>query len=59
MNEPALKALLSRHSLGGKHLVEPGPSPDELARAYRGSLSLGDSALGGLLVAVELPRAES
>jgi len=32
---------------------------DELARAYRGSLSLGDSALGGLLVAVELPRAES
>jgi len=32
---------------------------DELARAYRGSLTLGDSPLGGLLVAVELPRAEA
>jgi signal transduction histidine kinase len=32
---------------------------DELARAYRGSLTLGDSALGGLLVAVDLPRAEA
>ena len=30
---------------------------DELARAYRGGLSLGDSPLGGLRVAVELPRA--
>lgn len=30
---------------------------DELARAYRGSLTLSDSALGGLSVAVELPRA--
>lgn len=32
---------------------------DELARAYRGSLSLGDSSLGGLSVAIELPRAEA
>jgi signal transduction histidine kinase len=32
---------------------------DELARAYRGSLSLGDSPLGGLSVAVDLPRAEA
>jgi len=32
---------------------------DELARAYRGSLDLGDSSLGGLLVAVDLPRAEA
>lgn len=32
---------------------------DELARAYRGSLSLGDSALGGLTVEVKLPQAES
>jgi signal transduction histidine kinase len=32
---------------------------DELARAYRGSLGLGDSPLGGLLVAVDLPRAEA
>jgi signal transduction histidine kinase len=30
---------------------------DELARAYRGALSLGDSPLGGLLVVVDLPRA--
>ncbi|PZQ63276.1 MAG: sensor histidine kinase [Phenylobacterium zucineum] len=30
---------------------------DELARAYRGSLNLGDSALGGLSVTVQLPRA--
>lgn len=32
---------------------------DELARAYRGSLDLGDSPLGGLSVAVDLPRAEA
>jgi len=32
---------------------------DELARAYRGSLALGDTSLGGLSVAVELPRAAS
>ncbi|WP_293905771.1 ATP-binding protein [Phenylobacterium sp.] len=32
---------------------------DELARAYRGSLVLGDSALGGLSVAVELPCASA
>lgn len=31
---------------------------DELARAYGGAVSLGDSALGGLSLAVELPRAE-
>ncbi len=30
---------------------------DELARAYRGSLNLGDSPLGGLSVIVQLPRA--
>lgn len=32
---------------------------DELARAYRGGLTLGDSPLGGLLVAVDLPRGEA
>jgi signal transduction histidine kinase len=32
---------------------------DELARAYGGSLSLGDSALGGLLLSLDLPQAES
>jgi len=30
---------------------------DELARAYRGALTLGDTPLGGLSVAVDLPRA--
>ena len=30
---------------------------DELARAYRGSLSLGDATLGGLAVTIELPQA--
>ncbi|WP_293675781.1 ATP-binding protein [uncultured Phenylobacterium sp.] len=32
---------------------------DELARAYRGVLQLGDSSLGGLRVTVDLPRAET
>jgi signal transduction histidine kinase len=32
---------------------------DELVRAYGGSMSLGDSELGGLGVTVELPRAEA
>jgi signal transduction histidine kinase len=32
---------------------------DELARAYRGSLTLDDSPLGGLALAVDLPRAET
>jgi len=32
---------------------------DELARAYRGSLSLGISSLGGLAVQIDLPRAEA
>ncbi len=31
---------------------------DELARAYGGSLNLGDSSLGGLAVSLELPRAD-
>lgn len=32
---------------------------DELARAYRGRLSLGQSPMGGLLVAIELPLAQA
>jgi signal transduction histidine kinase len=32
---------------------------DELARAYGGALALGDSALGGLRLEVDLPRAEA
>jgi len=30
---------------------------DELARAYRGTLELGDSRLGGLMLTIRLPRA--
>jgi len=32
---------------------------DELARAYGGSLTLGDAALGGLKIDIDLPRAEA
>ena len=32
---------------------------DELARAYRGAVSLGDSPMGGLMLTVDLPRAEA
>ena len=32
---------------------------DELSRAYGGEVTLGDAALGGLKVAVKLPRAET
>ena len=32
---------------------------DELVRAYRGSLTLGASPLGGLSVAINLPRAQA
>ena len=32
---------------------------DELARAYGGALNLGESRLGGLLVQLDLPRAEA
>ena len=32
---------------------------DELARAYGGSLKLGDAALGGLSLNIDLPRAEA
>jgi len=42
MNDQALNALLSRHSLGGKHLVEPGPGPDELARMAQVALRAPD-----------------
>jgi len=31
---------------------------DELARAYGGGVALADSAMGGLMVTLELPRAE-
>jgi signal transduction histidine kinase len=48
----------------GERLDESAPGSglglsiiDELARAYRGSLALEDSGLGGLKLAIELPRA--
>lgn len=47
----------------GERLDETAPGSglglsiiDELARAYRGALSLADSSLGGLKVTVDLPR---
>jgi signal transduction histidine kinase len=50
----------------GARLDESGPGSglglaivDDLARAYGGGVSLADSPLGGLLVSVELPRAEA
>ncbi|HEX4180178.1 MAG TPA: HAMP domain-containing sensor histidine kinase [Caulobacteraceae bacterium] len=50
----------------GARLDETGPGSglglsivDELVRAYGGSVSLGQSGLGGLKVTLELPRAES
>ena len=42
MNAPTLDALLSRHSLGGKHLLEPGPSSAELARMAQVALRAPD-----------------
>ena len=50
----------------GERLDESAPGSglglsivDELARAYGGSIVLGESALGGLRVEITLPRAES
>ncbi len=49
----------------GQRLDEKAPGSglglsivDELARAYRGSVQLGESPLGGLRVTLDLPRAE-
>ena len=50
----------------GERLDESAPGSglglsivDELARAYGGSLKLGEARLGGLLVELDLPRAEA
>ena len=55
------EAVLKR----GERLDENAPGSglglsivDELARAYGGALTLSDSALGGLKIVLELPRAE-
>jgi signal transduction histidine kinase len=58
---PELRAAVVRR---GARLDEDAPGSglglsiiDELARAYRGALKLEDSALGGLKLDIELPRA--
>ena len=50
----------------GQRLDESAPGSglglsivDDLAKAYGGSVALGDAALGGLMVTLVLPRAES
>jgi signal transduction histidine kinase len=50
----------------GERLDETAPGAglglsivEELAKAYGGAATLGDSSLGGLRVALDLPRAES
>lgn len=44
MNDTTLAALLSRHSLGIKHLVEPGPSDAQLALMAQAALRAPDHA---------------
>lgn len=42
MNEAALQALLSRYSVGIKHLVEPGPGPEQLGLMVQAALRAPD-----------------
>lgn len=42
--DPVLHSLLSRHSLGGKHLTEPGPDDAALARMAEAALHAPDHA---------------
>lgn len=42
--DPVLQALLQRHSTGPKHLVEPGPSDDELLTLTEAALRAPDHA---------------
>jgi nitroreductase len=44
MNDTTLAALLSRHSLGGKHLVDPGPDDAQLALMAQAALRAPDHA---------------
>lgn len=39
---PALQSILSRHSLGGKHLIEPGPDDPALALMAEAALHAPD-----------------
>jgi nitroreductase len=41
---PVLASLLSRHSLGGKHLVEPGPDATQVALMVEAALHAPDHA---------------
>lgn len=41
---PAIETLISRHSLGGKHLTEPGPDADALALMAQAALHAPDHA---------------
>lgn len=41
---PTLQTLIGRHSLGGKHLVEPGPGDAELALLAEAALHAPDHA---------------
>jgi nitroreductase len=43
-HDPRLAPLLARQSLGGKHLVEPGPGDDELAWMAAAALRAPDHA---------------
>ncbi|MFT7723564.1 MAG: nitroreductase [Roseateles sp.] len=44
ISTPGLDALLGRHSVGPKHLVEPGPSDAQLAVMVRAALRAPDHA---------------
>lgn len=56
----ALEALLTRHSLGPRWMVEPGPSPDELRLALRVALRAPDhGSLRPWRVAVVAPEQRS
>jgi len=41
---PTIEALISRHSLGGKHLVEPGPDDRQLGLMMEAALHAPDHA---------------
>ncbi len=43
-HSPALEALLSRYSVGPKHLVEPGPSDEQVALMAQAALRAPDHA---------------
>ena len=50
---------LPGHDIAGKKTPTLSDLVDELARAYGGSVQLGEAPLGGLRVTLDLPRAVS